>query len=135
MGVLGCVQAWGVLEYRAGCLERARELFQQGVWADPGSAGVALVFQAWGVLEQAAGNMQLARELFRCAVKADPKSETSWQVRITCCHRPVPNQHCPTRRLCLRNFLPCSAQISRAKQELLAAKANCQMPAPLILSR
>jgi Tfp pilus assembly protein PilF len=87
--MLGWVQAWGVLEYRAGCLEKARELFQQGVWADPSSTDVARVFQAWGVLEQQAGAMVLARELFRCAVKADPKSETSWQASQACCPMPV----------------------------------------------
>ena len=74
------MQAWGVLEFRDGHSEKARELFQQGVWADPSSIDVAHVFQAWAVLEQQAGNSSLARELFRCAVKADPKSETSWMV-------------------------------------------------------
>ena len=38
-------QAWGVLEYRAGNLERARELFQQGVWAQPKGRDVCLVWQ------------------------------------------------------------------------------------------
>ena len=52
----------------------------QGVWADPVSRDVALVFQAWGVLEAQHGTTQLARELFKCAVKADPKSEKSWAV-------------------------------------------------------
>ena len=68
------------MEYREGNLDRARELFQQGVWADPTSASVAKVFHAWGVLEKHAGNVNLARELFRCAVKADPNSEPSWLV-------------------------------------------------------
>lgn len=76
------LQAWGVFEFRDGNLDKARELFQQGVWADPSSTDVARVFQAWAVLEQQAGNSSLARELFRCAVKADPKSEPSWQVRV-----------------------------------------------------
>ena len=38
-------QAWGVLEYRAGNLERARELFQQGVWAQPKGRDICLIWQ------------------------------------------------------------------------------------------
>ena len=38
-------QTWGVLEARAGSLARARELFQQGVWAQPGSCNVSRVWQ------------------------------------------------------------------------------------------
>lgn len=38
-------QAWGVLEHRAGNLDRARELFQQGVWAQPRGRDVATVWQ------------------------------------------------------------------------------------------
>ncbi len=68
------------MEYREGNLDRARELLQQGVWADPNSVDVAKVFHAWGVLEKSAGNVALARELFRCAVKADPDSEPGWLV-------------------------------------------------------
>jgi hypothetical protein len=39
-------QAWGVLEARAGDLPRARELFQQGVWSQPGNCSVSRVWQA-----------------------------------------------------------------------------------------
>ena len=78
------MQAWGVMEYREGNLDRARELLQQGVWADPNSKDVAKVFHAWGVLEKSAGNVDLARELFRCAVKADPDSEPGWLVSCGC---------------------------------------------------
>ena len=75
-------QAWGCLEYRAGEYDKARELFQQGIWAAPPRApAVSLVFQAWATLEREAGNCGLARELFKCAVKADPRSEPSWLVR------------------------------------------------------
>jgi hypothetical protein len=45
MGCGRCGQAWGVLEHRAGNLNRARELFQQGVWAQPKGKDVALVWQ------------------------------------------------------------------------------------------
>lgn len=40
-----CGQAWGVLEHRAGNISRARELFQQGVWAQPRGKAVAYVWQ------------------------------------------------------------------------------------------
>ena len=75
-------QAWGLLESECGNLDKARELFQQGVWAEPGSRDVAKVFQAWGVLERKAGNVELSRQLFKCAIKADPRSEPSWLVRL-----------------------------------------------------
>lgn len=88
------MQAWGLLEQKAGNLDRARELFQQGVWAQPGSKDVTYVWQAWGILEAEAGDPQLARQLFKCAVKADPDSVPSWTVR------PSPLAHkrvCPCR--------------------------------------
>ena len=75
------VQAWGVLEHRANNFDKARQLFQAGVWAQPATRDVARVFQAWAVLERDAGNVRFARQLFKCAVKADPKSEPSWLVR------------------------------------------------------
>ena len=39
------VQAYGCMEFRQGNLDKARELFQQGVWADPSSRGVTAVWQ------------------------------------------------------------------------------------------
>ena len=45
MVAISVLQAWGVLEYRAGNLDRARELFQQGVWAQPKGRDVCLVWQ------------------------------------------------------------------------------------------
>ena len=69
------------MEQRQGHLDRARELFQAGVWAEPGATTVTTVWQAWAVLEAGAGNDSLARQLFKCAVKADPSSAPSWQVR------------------------------------------------------
>lgn len=67
------------MEQRQGNLDRARELFQAGVWAEPGAATVTTVWQAWAVLEVQAGNAKLARQLFKCAVKADPSSVPSWK--------------------------------------------------------
>ena len=49
--------------------ERARELFQEGVWADPRSRDTVFVFHAWGVLEKNVGNVGFARELFKAAIK------------------------------------------------------------------
>ena len=44
----GCrcfVQAYGCMEFRRGNMDKARELFQHGVWADPSSRGVTAVWQ------------------------------------------------------------------------------------------
>jgi len=71
-------QGWGVMEYRRGNFDRARELLQEGVWADSGSKNVAYVWQAWGVLEAKAGNHELARQLFKCAIKADAQNDIGW---------------------------------------------------------
>lgn len=38
-------QAWGVLEHKEGNLNRAREMFQQAVWAQPKGKDVATVWQ------------------------------------------------------------------------------------------
>ncbi len=61
-----------------GNVERARELFQQGVWADPRSRDTVWVFHAWGCLERGQGNLQLARELFKAAIKVEPKADKVW---------------------------------------------------------
>ena len=39
------LQAWGVLEHSEGNLKRAREMFQQGVWAQPKGRDVGTVWQ------------------------------------------------------------------------------------------
>ena len=74
------VQAWGVLEYRLDDLAEARQLFQQGVWADPNSRDVVFVWQAWALLERRCGNILLARRMFQCAMRADPRSSTALEV-------------------------------------------------------
>ena len=68
------------MEQRLGNLKRAREVFQSGVWAEPGSPNVATVWQAWAMLEAHEGNHDLARQMLKCAVKADPSSKPSWGV-------------------------------------------------------
>lgn len=70
------------MEQRLGNLGRARELFQSGVWAEPGAPTVTTVWQAWAVLEAHARNHDLARQMFKCAVKADPSSKPSWGVSL-----------------------------------------------------
>lgn len=62
-------QAYGVMEAEQGNMDRARQLFQEGVWADPRSPSTVYVFHAWGALEWQAGNVQTARELFKAAVR------------------------------------------------------------------
>ena len=71
-------QAWAIAEWRAGRVDRARELLQRGVWVAPRSRNACKLFQAWGVLEEREGNVALARQLYKCGVKADPTSETTW---------------------------------------------------------
>ena len=52
-----------------GNVDRACELFQEGVWADPMSTSTCHLFHAWGVLERTRANFQVARELFKAAIK------------------------------------------------------------------
>lgn len=49
-------QAWGLMEanvgpLRGGGVERAREVFQEGVWAAPRGKGVSKLWQAWAIME------------------------------------------------------------------------------------
>jgi len=82
-GHLHLWQAWGVMEASLGNLDRARQLYQEGVWADPRSRNTVWVLHAWGCLEQAQGKLSLARELFKAAIRVDPKSEAVWSTWIT----------------------------------------------------
>lgn len=52
-----------------GNVDRARGLFQQGVWSDPRARSVVYIFHAWGVLELRNGDSNKARELFRAALR------------------------------------------------------------------
>jgi hypothetical protein len=38
-------QAWGMMEWKEGNLDVARDLFQRGVWADPVNRNATRVFQ------------------------------------------------------------------------------------------
>lgn len=66
-----------------GNVERARALFQEGVWADPSSRDTVYVLHAWGCLEAREGKLPLARELLKAAIRVDPKSE---KVRVPAAH-------------------------------------------------
>ena len=71
------LQAFGVLEHRAGDRDAARRLFALGFEADPDNPYVA---QAWGLLEERVGNKKEARRLFAKAVRHRPTTEVlkSW---------------------------------------------------------
>lgn len=51
-------QAWGVLEHKEGNLNRAREMFQQAVWAQPKGKDVATVWQVCTLCASLAGMQQ-----------------------------------------------------------------------------
>lgn len=71
------LQAFGVLEHRAGDRAAARKLFARGLAVDPNNAYVC---QAWGLLEQRVGNKDAARRLFKSSVghRANPEVFGSW---------------------------------------------------------
>lgn len=66
------LQAFGVLEHRAGDRDAARRLFAKGLQADPHNPYVA---QAWGLLEQRVGNKDEARRLFETSLRHRPSPE------------------------------------------------------------
>ena len=81
-------QAWGVLEFRHGTAEEARNIFQQGIWAcaqlsggQSGGYSCARLWQAWGVLEAREGDYPAARRCFSRALDADNRNVaaiTAW---------------------------------------------------------
>jgi len=81
-------QAWGVLETREGDPEKARYIFQQGIWAcaqlgggQSGGYKCARLWQAWGVLEAQEGDYAAARRCFSRALDADKRNiaaVTAW---------------------------------------------------------
>lgn len=81
-------QAWGVLETRHGRAQKARDIFQQGIWACAQLAGgqsggyrCARLWQAWGVLEAKEGDYEAARRCFNRALDADNRNVaaiTAW---------------------------------------------------------
>lgn len=81
-------QAWGVLETRHGCPEKARHVFQQGIWAcgqltgsQSGGHHCARLWQAWGVLEAQEGDFAAARRCFSRALDSNARcvpAYTAW---------------------------------------------------------
>jgi len=74
-------QAWGVLEYRHGNPDEARNIFQQGIWAcaqmtgsQSGGYHCARLWQAWGVLEESEEDYAAARRCFNRALDADSRN-------------------------------------------------------------
>ncbi len=71
------LQAFGVLEHRAGDRDAARELFARGLVVDPNNPYVC---QAWGLLEQRVGNKDQARKLFESSVSHRANPEVFWKL-------------------------------------------------------
>lgn len=68
--------AWGVLEHRHGCYERACELFQRAVEIDENHARS---LQAWAIALEKLARMKESEELFERALKADGGAAPTWQ--------------------------------------------------------
>ena len=86
---LATYQAWGLMEasVRPGCrggVVRAREVFQQGVWAAPRGKGVSKLWQSWAIMEannyqvgdaeEAEERMAVPRKYFQYAVDAEQQA-------------------------------------------------------------
>ena len=67
-------QAWGMLEAECGNVQKARQVFQQGVWACPKGGNTVRILQSWAILEAREGRPVEARRYFRYALEADPTS-------------------------------------------------------------
>ena len=67
---------WAMAEWLlAKDVDRARELYQQGIWAGPTTAQAAKSFSAWAHMEAMEDrNIELSRSLYACANKIKPKS-------------------------------------------------------------
>ena len=56
-------------------VDRARELFQQGIWSGPTSAQAAKSFSSWAHMEAVEDrNIELSRSLYSCAARLKPRS-------------------------------------------------------------
>ncbi|KAA8490964.1 Protein high chlorophyll fluorescent [Porphyridium purpureum] len=64
-------QSLGLLHYRCGALQAARDAFQRGLDADVTHASL---YAAWGKVEAMQGNVELARELFTTGLEMDEGS-------------------------------------------------------------
>lgn len=66
--------AWARVESALGLFERARELYQEAVWAAPESKHVVKTWHAWASLELEEGNCRVARRYFAHGLEVDSKS-------------------------------------------------------------
>lgn len=68
--------AWAIAEWEvAGDPNKARELFQQGIWNGPSTSQASRLFLSWANLEaREDANIQLARSLYSCATKIAPNN-------------------------------------------------------------
>jgi len=69
-------QSWAMSEWLVGeDIDRARNLFQQGIWSGPSTKQAAKLFSSWAHMEAKEDqNMDLARSLYTCAYKIKPRS-------------------------------------------------------------
>jgi len=63
-------------ESRVGNEQRARQMFEKSIIADPDHAQA---WQAFGVMEMKAGNYRSAKTLFECGLKNSPRHGALWQ--------------------------------------------------------
>lgn len=66
--------AWACVESALGTIDRARELFQEAVWAAPRSEHVVRTWHAWATLELEEGNAAIARRYFAHGLEVEPRS-------------------------------------------------------------
>lgn len=57
------------MEADLGNVDKAREIFQQGIWASGGSEKMHMIWQAWGLLEARMGDVTTARKYLSRAVE------------------------------------------------------------------
>jgi tetratricopeptide (TPR) repeat protein len=69
-------QSWAMSEWLVGeDIDRARDLFQQGIWSGPSTKQASKIFSSWAHMEAKEDqNMELARSLYTCAYKIKPRS-------------------------------------------------------------
>ena len=66
--------AWACAEFEVGNISRARELFQEAIWAAPQSNHVVRTWHAWGTLEISQNRFAIARRYFANGLKVNSRS-------------------------------------------------------------
>lgn len=70
------LQAWGVMEERQGATNRARELYEEALRADPGHAATWVAMGLWW--RRVGKNFAKAREMFRRGTQVAPNNYYLW---------------------------------------------------------